>query len=186
MTEDTKPRISPRVKLYLATAGAVIAFLVWASPRLLQLREDWTTGNLERVNVLAASELFGAEPLEACSLESIDADVKVFDLGVLVKVRGETGSRQTQFFPKDGVDAFLASRKISLDIGIASAYAKTTQKKEAARKCNEELIEFLPDKRQARLRCTFPNGCVETYVVDIAPGAIALRESPRCVKLSPD
>jgi hypothetical protein len=165
------------LKLYLGTAGAVIAFLVWASPRLLQLREDWTIGTLERVNVIAASELFGAEVLESCSLDYIDAEVKVFDLGVLVKVRGET-SRQVQFFPKNGVDAFLASRSLSF-LPIASAYAKEAEKK-PARKCEEQLIEFLPETRQARYRCVYPNGCVEVYLVELATGSIVTHETPPC------
>lgn len=172
---------APRsVQALVATAIALIALASWGVPQILDLVDLARHGRLERVNLLAADELFGSKAVEACSLSSIDATVQAFDIGVLVKVRTDNGSRQRQFFPRQGIDAFLASRSTTLHFdGFGSAVAYAQEPKGTPPVCEEVLLERL-SQHEALVACTFASGCIERYVLDLRTGEVIEYRSERC------
>lgn len=165
------------VQILVASVVALVGVVTWAVPQLIDVRDQLAHGRLERVNIMAASELFGAKAVEACHLDTISTTVQAFEIGVLVKVKTDNGANQRQFFPKQGIDGFLASRTSFLS--TRSAFAGEGGSELV---CIEELLELI-DERTAVVQCIFPNECVEKYVLDLGTGEKLELLSPPCFKL---
>jgi hypothetical protein len=166
------------VQALVATLAALLGFTVWAIPQIIDVRDQLQHGRLEKVNILAGTELLGVTPNESCKVESVNAQLQVFDIGVLVKVRTDSGTRQQQFFPEAGIDRFLASRTTTfIPSFVTTAYAD--QKKAKPPACEESFVEQVSDST-AIMICEYPNECIEKYLMDLATGEILEMLTDHC------